>query len=700
MTGSRSSASRGRGPQGGDAPESGGGARQDRTRKGGPSSGKKTGDGRKRLDLAIQAGKERNYRKAILILEELLAGTDAPPEACLLLGRAFHALKDYARALAAFNDYIRLRPRSGEGYFFAGRTCITLGLPYRAVPLLRKALDLKAEDPQTMALLGTAYLKSGHSREAAALLQGAVENAAEALPSGGKPRLPPGEQERIYRAYLNALLIRGIRLCRNEDYVSGIPMLRFVLENGSDSPLLRLELGRAFREQGEPEEALEHYSRALDFAPHDPCIRWYRASVLMTLGRNPEALREIEFIRSSASGFQGSLLPDLTWNSESVDLFMIRSFLETGEWRRAGEACRNWLKYRRSDPAIHAMYAEALGKLKDFTAAQNHLDRALETEPRRLELWYERLYIAWEGSDWKRLRQALRTARALGGDPGLISRFRILYESKTGNDNRHIIAGLQDAVRSLGPEPELMCALGEAYLKEGLTGAALSWFRKTRAFLENYEPAYLGEIAALETLWKEGPASAGGELKSAYGAYLDRWPDNYAIRREGALFLVRLGDYVSAGRELERLLAWEPANFSLRRVLAYAYRKTGRYREAAVFLKSLLKEKPRDIRLLLEYSGCLERAGASEYAVIILQKAGLRLQKSPDIPLALGILFFRQGKTREALGFLREAAEKAPKDPRPYQWMAVIARKTGDAEGGKKYESMAFKRKKAGGEKK
>jgi Flp pilus assembly protein TadD len=543
-----------------------------------------------------------------------------------------------------------------------------------------------------MALLGTAYLKSGHSREAAAMLRGAVETAAETS-------LPREEQNRIYRAYLNALLIRGIRLCRNEDYVSAIPMLLFVLGNGSDSPLLRLELGRAFREQGEPEEALRHYSRALDLAPRDPCIRWYRASILMTLGRNAEALREIETIRSSGTELRGSLLPELTWNSESVDLFMIRSLLESGEWHRAGEACRNWLKYRRNDPRIHAMYAEALRNLKDFKAAQNHLDRALELDPRRLELWYERLFIAWEGSDWKRLRQALKTARVLGGDPGLISRFSILYASKTEHDHRQIIAGLQGAIRSLGPEPELMCALGEAYLKTGLTEAALSWFRKTRGFLENHEPAYLGEIAALETLLEEGLGSAGGELKTAYDEYLSRWPANYAIRREAALFLVRRGDYVSACRELERLLAREPANASLRRVLAYAYRKTGRYREAAVFLKALLMEKPGDVQLLLEYSGCLERTGASEYAAMILQKAGLYLKKSPEIPLALGILLFRQGRIGEALGFLKEAAAKAPGDHRPYQWMTLIAGKTGDRDAEKKYAFMAFERKNGGREK-
>ncbi|MDR3167650.1 MAG: tetratricopeptide repeat protein, partial [Treponema sp.] len=625
-----------------------------------PGSQKHRGGNKKKFAQAVQAGKKRNYQRAILILEELLSEDDAPPEGYLLLGRAFHALKDYSRALAAFNDYLRVRPLSGAGYFFAGRTCLTLGMPQRAVLLLRKALDLNPEDPQTMALLGMAYLKSKHSRAAVALLQGAVENVAETTRARGKPQLPPGEQARIYRAYLNALLIRGIRLCRNEDYPSGIPMLRFVLENGSDSPLLRLELGRAFREMGKPEEALEHYSRALDFAPWDPNIRWYRASILMTLGRNAEALDEIEVIRSSDTKLRGSLAPERIWNSESVDLFMIRSFLETGEWRRAGEACRNWLKYRGKDPMIHAMYAEALRNLKDFTAAQNHLDRALDLEPRRIELWYARIFIAWEGSDWKRLKRALASARALGGDPELINRFWVLYESKTGGDYQHIIAGLQNAIRSFGPEAELMYALGEAYLKTGITKAALNWFRKTRELLETYEPAYLGEIAALETLWKEGLVSAGGELKTAYREYLNRWPDNYIIRREEALFLVRIGDYISASRELEQLLAWEPANSSLRRVLAYAYRKIGRYREAAVFLKSLLKEKPRNVQLLLEYSGCLERAGAPEYALMILKQARHFLQKSPDIPLALGILFFRQEKYEEARNFFKEAAAKAP----------------------------------------
>jgi tetratricopeptide (TPR) repeat protein len=96
----------------------------------------------KKLRTAAEAGKMGNYLLAVKILGELIAETDAPTEAWLLLGRSFHAVKDFSRALAAFNDYIRQRPYSGEGYFFAGRTYLSIGMPYKAVPFLRKAASL------------------------------------------------------------------------------------------------------------------------------------------------------------------------------------------------------------------------------------------------------------------------------------------------------------------------------------------------------------------------------------------------------------------------------------------------------------------------------------------------------------------------------------------------------------------------------
>jgi len=623
-------------------------------------------EGEARLKEAIALGNRREYQQAVAILEEIICEYEGPAEAFLYFGRALHALKIHSRALAAFNDYIALKPRSADGYFFAGRTCMVLGFYSRAVNYLEKALARDKKNGGTMALLGTALLKARRSKAAADMLQKAVEAAPD--------------NKRIYRAYLNALYIRAVRLCRMEDYEMGIQMLRFVLENGRDGPLLRLELGRASRELGLLEEAAEHYTQALNFSPGDPMIRWYRSSIYLELGRKVDAIEDISVIRS-----QGAQIPDVPWDSVLVDRFIIYTLLEEGHWRRAADACRDWLKKRGPEPEIHAMYAEAHRNMKNYPAAENHLNRALESDKTSLQLWYAMMLTAWEGRDLKALKKALYTAKKLGGEKEVLSRFSILYEAEKSEDMERVITLLQKAIHTMGPEPELMYALGRAYLRAGLLEAAESWFSKT-IFLQNrHEEARLGLIAVREVFVTEGKPKAVEQLAASYREYLELWPDNRAIRRDEALFLVKICEYETAAKKLEALLAWDPSNPGLRRVLAYSYRKLGKYRSAAVFLRALLREKPKDIRLLLEYCGCIERSGGIQYARIILEKASTYFAASTEIPTALGILAYREGNLEKAFDQLREAASRNKNDPKPFLWMCRICQKRGDLQGAERY---------------
>ena len=624
-------------------------------------------EGEKKLKAAIAAGNRRDYKRAVLILEELISGYEGPPEAFLYLGRALHCLKNYSRSLAAFNDYIALKPKCFQGYLYAGRTCLVLGFYQKAVNYLEKALRRSKKNSQIMALLGTAQLKARHSTAAVDMLQQAVETDPE--------------NKRIYRAYLNALFIRAIRLCREENYELGIQILRFVLENGKDGPLLRLELGRASRELGLLEEAAEHYTQALRFSADDPMIRWYRSSIYMELGRKIDAIEDISIIRS-----HGAELPDLPWNSLLIDRFMISSFLEIGQWKKAADACRIWLKNRGSEPEIHAMYAEAQRNLKNFSAAENHIYRALERDGESLDLWYALMLCAWEGRNFPTLKKALYTAKKLGGQGDILSRFSILYESEHSDNPKRVLTLLQKAIHSMGPEPELMYALGKCCLKTGLLETAESWFSKTLLLQKSHEEALLGLIAVREVLFEEGQAEAGKKLAETYKVYLDYWPDNRSIRRDEALFLVKICEYEKAAKKLEALLAWDPANPGLRRILAYSYRKLGNYRAAAVYLRALLKEKPKDVRLLIEYCGCIERDGGTAYARILLEKADSYFAQSSEIPTALGLLACREGHVEKSFNYLKEAASRNKKDPRPYRWMCLIAEKRGDKEGAKRYE--------------
>jgi Flp pilus assembly protein TadD len=49
-------------------------------------------------------------------------------------------------------------------------------------------------------------------------------------------------------------------------------------------------------------------------------------------------------------------------------------------------------------------------------------------------------------------------------------------------------------------------------------------------------------------------------------------------------------------------------------------------------------------------------------------------------------LAYREGRLERAFELLLEAAARNKKDPRPYRWMAIIAKNKGDREGVERYE--------------
>jgi len=82
----------------------------------------------------------------------------------------------------------------------------------------------------------------------------------------------------------------------------------------------------------------------------------------------------------------------------------------------------------------------------------------------------------------------------------------------------------------------------------------------------------------------------------------------------------------------------------------------------------------------------VERAGSPRYAAAILEKALGYFRDSPEIPTALGLLAYRGGNIEGAFSFLLDAVSRDKKDPRPYRWMAIIAKNLGDKDGEARYE--------------
>lgn len=641
--------------------------------------------GAKLLRRAIEAGVRRDYRLAERLLEELIAEGDGGPEALLYLGRARHALGDHGRALLAFRDYLAIRPSSIAGRLFAGRSLLALGYPRRAERLFREALRKRPEDPTLLGLIGIACLKGRRSAEAVAVLERAVAAAPE--------------DRRIYRAYLNALLVRGVRLARNEDddeaRALAAGMLAFVAENGLDCVLARLTLGRIESERERHEEALEHYERAAELAPDDESIRWYRVSALMALGRDRDAVAEIQTLSGGADAPE-----ELRWTGELVDLQLARTLTASGEAERAAAACHAFIKRWGEGASVHGMYAENLRSLGRLEAAENHARRAIALERSEPALRYALLMILYERESWEALRRELASARRLGCDEDALLRVEALMAARSDEDPRRAVALAQEAIRRTGPAPALMEALAVSYARVGLPDLAVPWYRKAMS-VDGPSAGILRELAAaLRSLAADGVEGAVDDLAAILGEYLALAPEDAEIRRELLRLSSDAGDWRAVLDQTRILLENEAGNATLRRIAAQALRKLGRYREAAVQLRTLLREKPLDGELALSLAYCLERMGSGAIAAELLSRAAAAAAaakpknapprgKIAELRMAAGTILFRLKKTEAAIKAYSEAAALAPEDPRPYRNLAKAYRALGVEEQALRYENGA-----------
>lgn len=604
------------------------------------------------LDEALKAGAARDYARAVEILVSLIAEEDAPPEALLFLGRSYHALGETGKAIAALRAYLRAGGDAAVGSFFLGRAYMSSGRLEEASQFLKRSLEIDPDRAPGWALLGAAQLKLRKSKLALSCLEKAVALAPE--------------DRRIFRGYLNALFVRACRLLARGDADMARQMLTFAIQNGLDGTAPRLWRARAYRELGRFEEALSDCDEAVAASPDDGSLRWLRAGLLLSAGREKEALAEFAALRQEYPE-----LPGIPQDERSLARLRVSVAFRNGQWKDAASAALALLRKNPADPSLRAIVAESLRNLGQLERSRDHWLRAIEIDPEAADFRLGLAMTLFELGDYEGARHEAESARRLGADPAEVDYCAVLSAARAGESPAALIPRLQDLIRQRGADPHAMFALAEALYRSGRPDLAGGWFDKVLYLIPGHELSLLYRISIAESL-DDAEGAAG-----AYEAYLEAYPDNAKIRHEYAGILMHGKDWARAAEVLETEPAYGDQGPRSRRLLALAYRNAGRWREAAIVYRDLLRETPGNSELLLALAFCLEKDGKGDYALALLERAPEAAMQGAGPWIVLGLLYERRGKKEKAVDALRNATDLEPGNARAWKDLGLLYRRLG-----------------------
>ncbi len=452
--------------------------------------------------------------------------------------------------------------------------------PDEALSVLNRALILKPDDIETLAIRGEVLRTLGRYEEALEMLERALV-------------MEPG--------YVFALDIKGQVLRALNRDEEAIETFLSVVEMNPEMAWAHAELGDLLRVLGRNEEALAALDRALDLEPGYAFALWTKGQVLRALNCNEEALAALQNAAemspdvASVHAELGDLLRVLGRNEEALAALDRALDLEPGYafalWTRgqalralgsdeeAVEAFLSVVEINPEMPWAHAELGDALRVLGRNEEALAALDRALDLEPRyafalgikggalyALERYEEALAeldlaLALESGYAFALGVKGQVLRALGKDEKAVEALRGAVEIDP--DMAWVHAELGDAMLMQGHYEEALATVNQALASQPDHIWALGIKGETLRILGRHEEALLAlDLAlALEPGYAFALGTKGGALYAlerydealkALDQALDLEPGNaWALMTKGQI-LFDIADYQLAIQVLDQ----------------------------------------------------------------------------------------------------------------------------------------------------
>jgi tetratricopeptide (TPR) repeat protein len=293
-----------------------------------------------------------------------------------------------------------------------------------------------------------------------------------------------------------------------------------------------------------------------------------------------------------------------------------------------------------------------------------------------------------------RYRRALLVARRGDVEPALADLDRVIalapsyapaywrqgfWRLDLGDPDR-ALASFRAAVQAAPEDPAGAIGVALVHLSKREDAAAAAELEQLleRAPGNRYALQLLG--TAYQRLGREEDARFALSVgSSGQPAWTDPWSDEVGQFRRG--FAAMLKEATQLGLErrfdqaiaiLEKLGQMRPADTSLQVYLGGMYASAGRLHDAEAILSPILAADPGQFDATMHLASGYLFTGDLDRAATYAERAIALRPSSADASKLQGIVLWRRGGDREAMGAFEAAALADPRDAMPHLWMGMI----------------------------
>ena len=515
----------------------------------------------------------RRYEKddipaAVIQLKNAIQQDQKMLAAHLLLGKALLKNGDLKGAEAAFEEALKQGVNRGEVAIPLGQVYLALGRPEAVIERIQATGLTPALQVEVLTMRGNAYMEAGNNSQA----RQSWEQARAIDPRSALPLI----------AEVPMLLATNRLDQAREKAEKAIELA----PNNASAWNMKASVHHAALDA---KNALAAYDKALSFAPKHVDARVARAALLIDLGREPDARKDLDYLKTIAEDEPRAAYLRAVLAGKKGNAVETNDALK--EVTRTIDAVPPaWLVRREQLLMAGALAHYGLGNLQK---SREYLDTLISRSPNNLGAKKLLASIYVDSGDYGRAQPLLDALlRSMPDDP------QVLYMLGTINlaQKRYVVASSQlERAVSLTGSAEMTKSLGFSLLGAGQSEKGLANLEK--AFSAN--PSDIQAGMALSTIFmrlnkpERGMKIAEAMVKSAPGNLI-------ALNFLGSLKAAK-GDSAGARGIFQQVLAKDPLFSPSSLNLARLDVSERRYDDARRRLDLLVKQNANDYLALFEY---------------------------------------------------------------------------------------------------